>query len=325
MSLAAVAAVIAIAAGFAFGDSTARAVEPAPPNVIVIMSDDQAPGMMKALPNVRNAARRARDHVRERVRHLPALLSGARHAAHRRVRAQPRHARQQPGQRRRLPGADRPGPDPGAMAAGLRLRDRLRRQMAERTAYPAPGAAGLGPVVGADRRGRRRSLVVLRLRPVRAGRDPAPLRHRDRGLPDRRAHARLRSAVHRRRGRRPAPVLPLALLPPAALRARSRRRRRAAVLGRPAHRARQQAERDPAGALRRASTAGRRCRTRPRSTSATSPTSRSWCAATRPCRATSSRRSSATTAAGLQRCGRSTMASARSSTGSGRPASSRTR
>ena len=54
MSLAAVAVAIAIAAGFAFGDSTARAVEPAPPNVIVIMSDDQAPGMMKALPNVRN-------------------------------------------------------------------------------------------------------------------------------------------------------------------------------------------------------------------------------------------------------------------------------
>ena len=122
--------------------------------------------------------------------------------------------------------------------------------MAERVADPPQAAARLGQLVGAGRRGRRRPLLVLRLRRLRGGRPAAPLRQRDRRLPDRRAHPRLRAALHRSPGGRARAVLPLARLSPTALGDRPRRRRRQALLRRPACRPREPAERDPAAALR---------------------------------------------------------------------------
>jgi len=52
-AFAAAAALIALAAALAGGGQDARAGASAGPNVIVIMSDDQGPGMMKAMPTVR--------------------------------------------------------------------------------------------------------------------------------------------------------------------------------------------------------------------------------------------------------------------------------
>ena len=311
MLLAAVAAMIAIAAGFAFGDSAARAVEPAPPNVIVIMSDDQAPGDDAGAAD-RHAATSARAGPRSRTR-SPAIRSAVpsratlltgeyahNHGTH----------RQQPAQRRRLPGADRPRPDPRRLAAGVRLRrPRFAGKWLNGLRTPHRRAAGLGPVVGADRRGRRRPLVVLRLRPLRAGRQPAPLRHRDRATtrPTRsRATTRCRSST-----------------PGASTRARSssgspttRRtsgsaattpRAAAARTARPTARASKQSAIPPPRYARRYRTGAgaapalvRRARRRRQAEAGR--------AATRPFRATTSRRSSATTAAGSRRCGRSTTA-----------------
>ena len=315
----------ALALGPAPDQAPAAAGDAPGPNIVVVMSDDQGPGMMQGAADRRPRARHPRRRVRERVRHLPALLPRASHPAHRPVRPQPRHARQQPAQRRWLPVADRPGSEPRRLAPGRRLRHRLRRQVAERVADPPQAAARLGQLVGAGRRGRRRPLLVLRLRRLRGGRHAAPLRQRDRRLPDRRAHPRLRAALHRRPGGRARAVLPLARLPPTALGDRPRRRRRAGAAPtarRPTARASRARSRRRAT---RATTCAPRSPGRPPSTSATSPTSRSWSAAGRRSPIATSRRSTATTAAGWRRCGRSTTASARSSPSSAPPDSSRTR
>ena len=98
--------------------------------------------MMRALPTVDQRARRRRDDVHQRLRQLPALLS------RRARRCSPASTRTTTAPRattRSAAGATRAaraGPHPGELAAGRRLSDRFRRQVAQRAAHPAPRAAG---------------------------------------------------------------------------------------------------------------------------------------------------------------------------------------
>ena len=270
--------------------------------------------MMKALPTVRPRARRPRATFEERVRDLPALLPRAGHPADRPVRPQPRHARQQPAQRRRLPGADRAGAEPRRLAAGRRLRHRVRRQVAERPADAArprrPAGASWSGLVGEGGEGLSSfydfDVFEADGTPRHYGNAPSDYQTdvltREYALPLIGAQAV-----------EPGPFfLWLAYHPPHDGIGRDDAAGRRCSDGAPGD-ARGPAERDPAAALRAQLPARRRSRGRPPSTSATSPTSRSSSAAAAALRSRTSRRSTATTAAGWRRCWRSTTASARSS------------
>ena len=110
---------------------------------------------------------------------------------------------------------------------------------------------------------------------LRARREAPHLRRPPARLPDRRAHPRLRAAVHRRAGRRPAPVLHVARLPPAPQRRRPQRPRGPPLLGRAARTSEEASRARSRPSATRGATSTRASRARPRSTSATSPTSRS--------------------------------------------------
>ena len=102
--------------------------------------------------------------------------------------------------------------------------------MAERAADAAPGAAGLDQWAGSSARAATASRPIYNYDLFEPDRTPRHFGDRPGRLSDRRAHQHVRAAVHRRPGPHSGAVLPLARLPPAPQRGRSRRPRGPALL-----------------------------------------------------------------------------------------------
>ena len=90
-------AALALLAGLAGGVAEARpasAAKDGRPNILVVMTDDQAAADVAHMPNVRRLLADAGHDVRRRGRLVPALLPGAGDVHHRPVRPQPRRGGQ---------------------------------------------------------------------------------------------------------------------------------------------------------------------------------------------------------------------------------------
>ena len=295
------------------------------PNFVVVMTDDQPPGMMKALPSVERLIGNRGATFTNAFASYPLCC--------------PSRATFLTGQYAHNHGTHGNTPQSGGGYPALNDKGSTLASWLDAAGYetafagkwlnglrtPKVGAAGVGPMGGPGRRRRREPLLVLRLRHLPARRKAAALRDRADRLPDRRPGSRLHAAADRRAGGDAGAVLPLARRPPPARRPRPRRRRRPALLDRRARQPRLEAERDPAAALR----APLRPRRGPEAAVVRRARRQRQARGDREVGAAQPHRPrdhrGSTTAAASPRCSPSTTRCARSSASSSRRASSRTR
>ena len=151
--------------------TSAAAARDGRPNILVVMTDDEALADVRHMPNVRKLLARPGHELRERRRLLPALLPCASDLHHRPVRPQPRRRRQLLPVR--LVRDEGPPQHPAGLAAAGGLQDGADRQVAQRlrrAQRPRRGPARLRHLARAARRLRLR-LLQLRDEPQRAPAD----------------------------------------------------------------------------------------------------------------------------------------------------------
>ena len=271
----------AVAAGLTAG-APAQTTEATGPNIIVVMSDDQAPGMMAALPTVRRELGARGATFTNAIATYP-LCCPARATL---LTGEYAHNHGTLGNNPLSGGGYRALIDPERnlaawlQAGGYDTAFAGKWLNGLRTPRQAPPGWDLwSGLVGEGGEALSSFYDYDVFEP-----DGTPRHYGDRPADYQTdvAHPRLRAALHRRAGGRTGAVLPLARLSPAALRGRAQRRRGPPLLRRPAGRAlRASRARSRRPRYARSYLNARVPRPPARSTSATSPTSRSSSTAAR--------------------------------------------
>ena len=172
---AALGAFACVCAVVASGDHATAQLPEARQSFIVVMTDDQGAGMMRALPIGAAAARRLRGDVQERVRVVPPLLPLAGDLPHRPVRAQPRCQGQYPQQRRRYQSLIDPERNLAAWLDAAGYDTAFAGKWLNGLRSPREPPPGWDEWTGLVEAGGEGLSLVLRLRRLRRARNVAPL------------------------------------------------------------------------------------------------------------------------------------------------------